>query len=146
MFSLSVRGVGSTVELATVSLTAPDGTELLANRDFSSTLAHWFPVAQSYFLPWHIDNLYLELLIERGVVGLALYVWLLAYALRTLLTRPRGHGDIAPFLAASLVGAMLLGTVSSIMDVPRVALLLLLLVIAAVQLNTGAHPRDDLPV
>ena len=146
MFSLSVRGVGSTVELATVSLTAPDGTELLANRDFSSSLAHWFPVAQSYFLPWHIDNLYLELLIERGVVGLALYVWLLAYALRTLLTRPRGHGDIAPFLAASLVGAMLLGTVSSIMDVPRVALLLLLLVIAAVQLNTGAHPRDDLPV
>ena len=30
--------------------------------------------------------------------------------------------------------------------VPRVALLLLLLVIAAVQLNTGEHPRDDLPV
>ena len=78
--------------------------ELLANDDFAEGMARWFPVAQGYFVPWHVDNLALELLIERGAVSLA---------------------------AAALAGALLVGCVSSLLDMPRVAVLLLTIVLVA---------------
>lgn len=40
-----------------------------------------FPAAQSYFVPWHLDNLFLEVLVERGLAGLLLLVALMTYAL-----------------------------------------------------------------
>ena len=52
-------------------MAAPDRTELLANCDFATGLGHWYPAAEDYFLPLHIDNLALEILIERGGLGLA---------------------------------------------------------------------------
>jgi O-antigen ligase len=145
MLSLSVRSTGASAELAEVSLLAPDGTELLVNRAFSSSLAHWFPIAQSYYLPWHIDNLYVELLVERGILGLALFVSLFACALWTLIPQPNQRGEIAPFVAASLVGVMLLGGVSSVMDVPRVALLLLLLMMVSLNLSNAGIRRSLAP-
>ena len=47
-------------------LAGTDGRPLLRNGDFDRGLAHWLPAAQSYFVPWHIDSLALESLIERG--------------------------------------------------------------------------------
>ena len=135
---LSLTSTGSVVEFTQVSLVTPDGKEALTNRTFSSGLARWFPVAQSYFLPWHIDNLFLELLIERGVLGLLLFVSLLACAFCGLLQGLRQEGRFAAFLAASLVGALLIGSVSSIMDAPRVAFLLLLLLLVSLQLRSTA--------
>jgi hypothetical protein len=127
VLSLSLINVGAVAELREVSLLGPDGIEKLANGTFATELAHWFPVAHFYFLPWHIDNLFLELLIERGVLGLLLFASLLASSFWILLRLRTGDVPIAPFLAASLFGALLIGSISSIMDVPRVAFLLLLL-------------------
>jgi hypothetical protein len=139
VLSLSVRSVGSAVELASVSLTAPDGTELLRNRDFSGDLAHWLPAAQAHFLPWHIDNLYLELLIEHGAVGLLAFLLLVAFALSKLLAPAPRQGAIAPFLAASLLGALLVGAVSSVLDVPRISFLFLLLIALSLQVGRGSR-------
>ncbi len=72
-------------------------------------------------MPWHIDNLYLELLIERGAVALALFLALAELALWNLPAGPGRLQPIAPFLAASLLGGLIVGLVSSLMDVPRVA-------------------------
>ena len=68
VLTLSVLGAGSSVDIDNVVLESAGGQRLLANGDFSADLAQWLPAAQSYFLPWHIDNLFLELLIERGLV------------------------------------------------------------------------------
>ncbi|MEO5698677.1 MAG: hypothetical protein ABIQ60_16270 [Burkholderiaceae bacterium] len=131
MFALSVAGVGASLELAEISLTSFGATELLSNRDFSQELAHWFPVARSYFLPWHIDNLALELLIERGLLGLVAFGVLIGWAIRHGAGVDEPLLRIAPFIAASLVGALLVGSVSSLTDVPRVSFLLLLMVLFA---------------
>ncbi len=106
-------------------LSAPDGSPLLRNGDFSAGLAHWLPAAQVFFVPWHIDNLYLEMLIERGVAGLVLFgCW---RAGRTGDWRAaRVADDMVPWLAASLCGVLALGLVSSVLDVPRVAMLVAL--------------------
>jgi len=135
VFSITVRGAARSADVAAVSLRAPDGREILQNRDFSAGLAHWFPVAEGHFLPWHIDNLYLELLIERGVLGLVTFALLLAFALRNLQISLDDGLTFATFLAASLFGALLVGAVSSILDVPRVAFLMVLLLEVSLQLR-----------
>jgi hypothetical protein len=138
---LSLTRAGSVAEFSEVSLATPDGKEALTNRTFANGLAHWFPVAQSYFLPWHIDNLFLELLIERGVLGLVLFFSLLGSVFCVLLSGSQGEERFAAFLAASLFGALLVGSISSIMDAPRVAFLLLLVILISLQLREA--PGDQ---
>ena len=75
-FSIAVLNAGGVAEFDNLRLRGPDGTDLLRNGDFERDLAHWLPVAQYYFLPWHIDNLYLELLIEHGLAGLLAFALL----------------------------------------------------------------------
>lgn len=66
---LSVLTPGATVSLGRVELLSAKGN-LLSNAQFDNGFAAWFPVARFYFLPWHIDNLYLEILVEAGLFGL----------------------------------------------------------------------------
>jgi hypothetical protein len=133
MLSLSVVNAGGVADFDNVSLMGGYLAQPLENGDFSRGLAHWFRLAQSYFVPWHIDNLFLELLIERGLVGLLLFTALVAYALWHLVFGRARAGALAPYLAASLSGALLVGLVSSLMDVPRVAFLFFLLLLVSLQ-------------
>lgn len=148
MFSLSVVNPGGVADLDNVSLIVAGRGELLANGDFSQGLAHWLPVSRYYFLPWHIDNLFLEWLIERGVVGLLLNVALMMSALRQLVLSPVRGSAISPYLTASLSAVLMVGLVSSIMDMPRVAFLLYFLSLYALlcapdsgQTEAGQWPR-----
>jgi hypothetical protein len=104
--------------------------QLVHNGDFSDGLARWWPKAQTYYLPWHIDNLYLELFIENGLPGLMLFLAMGAAALWRLayLARVKGAlGKGAVFVGTALCGALLLGLINSVIDMPRVAWLLWLL-------------------
>ena len=38
------------------------GNLLLANGDFSAGMAHWFFAGYHYFVPWHVDSLFVETL------------------------------------------------------------------------------------
>lgn len=135
VLTLSVLNAGGSAEFDNVALETADGDQLLENGDFSASLARWLPAAQYHFLPWHIDNLYLELLIERGIVGLLAFVGLVGAVLWRLLRQPHRRDDAAPFVVASLCGVLCVGVVSSVLDVPRVAFLMWLIVLFAVQPN-----------
>jgi len=142
VFELSVVNPRGTVELRRVSLAGVDGRELLANGDFSRGLARWQTAAQEYFVPWHIDSLYLETLVERGVLALAAFVALAAMALRNGLACA---APSAPFLVAALFGTLVVGAVSSVFDAPRVAFALQLLVALLLALERARnHARSDL--
>jgi hypothetical protein len=141
-FTISVTNPGGTARFDNISLSGPDGANLLSNGDFSKGFAHWLPGAQDYFVPWHLDNLYLEVLVERGIAGLLVLGGILAGSLRGLARA--GHG-CPPFLAACVLGALCLGTVSSVLDVPRTAFLLGLLWVMGYELarNCGDHLVHD---
>ena len=145
VFSLAVLNQGGAVEVDNLSLVGPDGIEMLTHRDFSEGLAGWYPAAQSYFVPWHIDNLYLELLIERGGFALLAFVIWMGWTLRRLVALVAGGSAFAPFLAASLGGGLSVGLVSSVMDVPRVAFLMLMLALVATELARVRHRLDGHP-
>lgn len=140
MFMLSVVNAGGVADFDNVSLIGPQRKELIGNGNFSHGLAHWLPAAQRYFLPWHIDNLFLEVLIERGVAGLLPVVALVAYALWHLVCGRARSQALSPFLAAALCAALLIGLVSSVMDVPRVAFLLHLLTLFSCQSVQETRP------
>ena len=117
--AITVLEANRAVDIGKLALTTTGDRPLLRNADFSDQLAHWFPAAQGYFVPWHIDNLYLELLIERGPAGLLSFVALVGWTLRRLMSAPTRDAMLAPFLAASLCGVLLVGLVSSVLDAAR---------------------------
>ena len=135
MFSLSVGNVGGVADFDNIRLTGSHQEDLLENGGFSRGLAHWFPAAQSYFLPWHLDNLFLEILVERGLTGLLLLAALMACALWATVIGGARSLSLSPYLAASLCAALLVGLVSSFMDVPRIAFLYLLLTLYSIQIS-----------
>jgi hypothetical protein len=141
VFSLSVVNPGGSAEFTRLSLRTPEGAELLDNGDFARGRARWFPAARGYYLPWHIDNLYLEILIERGLPAMLAFVLGVAIALWRLVAKSAAEVAIAPFLAAAVSGMLCVGLVSSIMDTPRVAFLLFLLLLFSVEV-TRPSARD----
>ena len=137
VFSMSLINVGSALDVQKIGLTGPGGKEILQNGDFSQDLSHWFSSSQSYYLPWHIDNVYLELLIERGWVGLILLVaWVLVGLCRLArASDARQRNGLARYGVAALVGAAVIGLVSSWMDVPRVAFSVFMLLFLSAQMH-----------
>nr|WP_315232555.1 hypothetical protein [uncultured Albidiferax sp.] len=140
VLAVSIWGAGEHVDFQSIQLRTSRGKELLANADFADGPARWFPVARSYYLPWHIDNLYLELLIERGLLGLLLTLAVLGAALWSLVLGRARQPPLAPYLAASLSGVALVGLVSSVLDVPRVAFLLFFFAFFALRLGRQSAP------
>lgn len=133
MFSLSVGNAGGVADFDNLRLIGPHREELLENGEFSKGLTHWFPAALSYFVPWHMDNLFLEVLVERGLAGLLLLAALVAYALWHLVIGRARSLPLSPYLTASVFAALLVGLVSSFMDVPRVAFLYYFLILYSIQ-------------
>lgn len=67
---LSLLTSGAELEVLHVRLGTASGAQLpLDNADFGRGLTHWWPVLNRHFQPWHTDNLYLEVAVERGVFG-----------------------------------------------------------------------------
>jgi hypothetical protein len=123
--SIAVMDAGHRVGLDNVQVRG-GGADLVRNGDFAHALARWFPSAQRYFVPWHIDSLPLELLIERGVAGIAAFVFLLVRALQGFAAPANRERPMTPVLAASLAGALSIGLISSVLDVARVSYLVFL--------------------
>lgn len=119
---LAVRTSLTTVEIAELSLVGADG-DVLRNSRFADGMAFWFPQARAYFLPWHIDNLYLELLIETGVLGLLAFFALLLAVIVRLWRAYLGGDPLAAYFLASILALLALGLVVSVLDMPRAATL-----------------------
>lgn len=126
-FAISVDTPGGEVDIDNLQLTGAMGQEMLGNGGFSHQLKQWLPTAQYYFVPWHIDNLYLEVLIERGWLGGLALGTLIAWAMACTVWTLTSAYPTSPYLAAGLLGALVVGLVSSFFDVPRVALVFYLL-------------------
>lgn len=127
MLVVAIDTAGATADVDNLHLTNALGQELLSNGDFSRRLAQWLPAAQAYYVPWHIDNLYLELLIERGLLGAMVVGALIAWAMASAVWTRVPATPLRPYLAAGLFGSLVVGLVSSVLDVSRVALVFFLL-------------------
>jgi hypothetical protein len=127
-FSLAVASSGRNAAIDNVSLLGPDGHDVVANGDFSHGTERWFFTSDRHHLPWHIKNMFLNVLFEQGVIGLMAFLALLvAFFWRLVWGAMRGH-PLAPAVAAAASGFIVVGLFDSLLDVPRVAWLFYLLV------------------
>jgi hypothetical protein len=105
------------------------GTNLIANGDFSRDGDYWFFKSGDH-LPWHIKNLWVHLLYELGWVGLILITFLLTVSLWRL-GRSLWRGELErTMMLAALAGLLTVGVVDSLVDAPRLGMLLCFLLLA----------------
>ena len=134
---------GSVAEVASVALLDQGRNNLIANGDFSNGSQFWFFSTDNH-LPWHYKNLFLQIYFEQGLLGLSLFLALLMNSAKLLFVSWKEGQDkegqdkegrekdvLAPLLAASLCGFLVVGLVDSLFDFPRMSMLFYLLLMLA---------------
>jgi hypothetical protein len=117
---------GTVVDVDNVRLLDENGHDLVDNGDFADGGARWYFAADDH-LPWHIFDLWVQILFEQGWAGaVALAILVLMSIGRLAAGMWRGDGFSATLLAA-LVGFLLIGVTESLFDGPRVTTLFFLL-------------------
>ena len=98
-------------------------------------MQHWFFSSDRDHMPWHAKNILVNVLFDQGYFGLVLFLLLTAGALwRLNLGKARQH-ELAPYLSAAIIGFLVVGIFDSLTDVPRLALMFYILVLAALMPN-----------
>jgi len=136
-------GKAGVVDVDNVRLLGPDGRDVLCNGNFSAGGDCWFFKTHSH-LPWHIKNVWVHVWFEQGWVGLLAFAGLvLAAAVRLAREGWRGH-RLAWAWLASLAGLLTVGMFDSLLDAPRLATLLVALLLLGVGYDwrsPGHSPR-----
>jgi len=140
MFSIGVANESGAADIGEIVLIGPDGRRPLANGGFAEGMAHWFFSSDHDHLPWHAKNIIINILFDQGYFGLAAFLALTAAALwRLNLGRAREH-ELAPYLSAAIIGFLVVGIFDSLLDVPRLAMMFYILVLAAWGLSGSSQP------
>ncbi|MDR2187940.1 MAG: hypothetical protein LBE62_07810 [Azonexus sp.] len=131
MFSLGVSNVSGIADIDDIILSGPGGELLLNNGDFSDDMRRWFFSSDHDHLPWHAKNIFINVLFDQGVLGLAAFLLLVITTLwRLNLGQTRRH-ELAPYLSAAIVGFLAVGMFDSVIDAPRLAWLFYTLIFLA---------------
>lgn len=121
----------SALDIAEISLIDKQGNNLLTNPDFRQGGDHWLPYNDYQHLAWHLKNFYVNVYFDQGLLGLLAFLTLLFPGFM----RSRRHASygslFAVALLAALSGFLILGLVSTLLDVPRLMTLFLLLAFMA---------------
>ncbi len=145
VFSISLGSQLNRAEIDQLSLTDSLGHELLHNGSFERGLARWYFSSDRYHMPWHAKNMAVHLLFEQGLLGLLAWLGVVGVALwRVGLGAARDH-PLAPPLAAATVGMLAVGAIDSLLDMPRVAFLMLWLLVVMLGLRAPARGLKPQP-
>lgn len=147
VFSLGLTGQGQAVDIAKIRLLDASGNDIVRNPDFSSGLAHWFFTSDRDHLPWHAKNLFVNVLYDQGLLGLAFTLLLLCMAVIQALRLVSDPSELGVYWLSALAGFLAVGLFDSLLDVPRLAFVFwlgtLFLVVhhSSTSKNRASHPR-----
>jgi hypothetical protein len=142
--SLFSEAVGSQVDIDDVSLKDDDQHELLRNGGFGAGMDFWFFASDNH-LPWHLENTWLQLAFEQGVLGLVAFAGLVWCAVAALVRRSRAGDPYAAVLSASLAAFLALSPLDSVFDFPRLSMLVYLILLSALFHAKKAMPGGNTP-
>ncbi len=127
---LSIYAAHAVVDVDNLHLQGADGRDLLVNGDFSRGMDRWFFTVDNYG-QWHVDSLPIQVLFDQGWLGIvALTLFVAAGMWRA--ARDAWRGDaIAGAMLASSVGFLVIGSLDSLVDSPRLLMLFLLVIFFA---------------
>lgn len=117
-------GQSGVMDVDNLRLLDESGHDLLCNGDFSRGGDCWFFKTHSH-LPWHIKNVWVHLVFEQGWIGAVLFMVLVLVAVVRLLKAGWQGNRLAWAVLASLAGLLTVGLFDSLLDAPRLAMLLM---------------------
>ena len=130
VLAVTNSGQAATLDLRNVQVIDARGVDLVRNGDFAQGGARWNFAADDH-LPWHIFNLWVELLFEQGVLGIVAFALAIGVAVAHV-ARAAASGDwFDTAVFAAIIGFLTIGFSESLLDGPRIATLFFLVVIAA---------------
>src|SRR5439155_21140832 len=103
IFYIALASPGNQVDIDDVAVRVADGKNLITNGDFSEGMSRWFFTSDRDHLPWHAKNLALNVLLDQGLLGLALFAILIGASLGRLITVAHAHAA-APYIASAIIG------------------------------------------
>ena len=121
------RGIRQKIDIADVTLAASDGEQFLRNGSFDQGMDHWF-ISYGDHLRWHIKNVFVYIFFEGGTLGLVVLALLLAVVAYKLKRRIIARDGFAVLYASALTGIVFVGLFDSLLDEPRIALLISMLI------------------
>lgn len=119
------------IDIDDVALIDSEGVDHLVNGSFQAGADRWYFSSPYNHLPWHIKNLWLEILFEQGWVGLLVFCALVAATIARLAQLAWRGKAFAAVLLAGLMGFLAVGAFDSMFDAPRLSLGFGLLIAAA---------------
>ena len=123
MASLTVMQADRAVDVLGWDIRNATNQGVLHHADFSEGFNGWYFVTTGYFRPWHADNLFMELWVERGLLGSVAHVILMACILWQVCFRCfTGETWLLPILGG-LVSCSVLLCVISVTELPRLSFL-----------------------
>ena len=126
------------VDVDNIRLLDRGGANLISNGDFAQGGDYWFFKSGDH-LPWHIKNMWVHLAFEQGLVGLAIFCVLIIAAVWRLMRDFWAGEPLATVWLAAISGLLTIGFVDSLLDTPRLAMLLVL----ALLIGASHHARRD---
>lgn len=120
------NGSKTWIDIDDVRLLTADGEHIVHNGDFERGFDRWSFTADEH-LPWHIKSMPVAILFDQGWFGLLALGTVLGLGI-TRTTRLTLQGDaLAGATLASLTGVLVIATMNTVIDAPRLLILLLLL-------------------
>jgi len=125
--ALSVSGTQGWVDIASLRLEDAGGRQLLKNPDFLAGSARWFFTSDD-LAAWRSDNLWVQLYVEHGAIGIVAFAWLVFATLVPLICSTLKRRDISAYaLALAIAGFLAIGIVGTLIDTPNLTALFLAL-------------------
>lgn len=130
-FSFGIASGGGAAELDEIALVSIDGVNFLKNGNFSDEMKYWFFSSDRDHLPWHAKNIWLNILFDQGLFGLAIFLVVTISALSSLILGNARKNELAPYITSGIIGFLVVGLFDSLTDVPRLSFIYYFLVIYA---------------
>jgi VanZ family protein len=144
--SLENAGRGSAVDLDEIRLVDAAGNDKLHNGDFQAGANRWDFSSPFNHLPWHIKNIGLEVLFNQGWVGVLLFTAMVVATAGRLLRLAQQGSPAAMAMFASLMGLLGVGAFDSILDAPRLVMVVVVLIaMAGLMEKPLPHRRRHMP-
>nr|WP_315240273.1 hypothetical protein [uncultured Albidiferax sp.] len=141
-FSIATGTPRALLDVDNIQLLGPDGRQLLDNGDFSEDMQRWFFSSDRNHMPWHMKNVFMNVLFDQGGVGLLLFSAMLLAALWRVSVGTAKDHPLAPGIAGGLVGFVVVGLFDSLVDVPRLAFMFYVVLLLGLTVRQASAPRS----
>ncbi|MCQ8103600.1 hypothetical protein NP590_05750 [Methylomonas sp. SURF-2] len=132
--TLQIHNYGSGImSVDTIEITDSSGVQILKNSDFDNRLNHWFWISDFEHLPWHSKQLFLQVWLEQGWIGLLLFILLIGFGFRHQWKLLDSGESIPIAIVPSMIAMIGLGLTDEYIDEPQTTLMTFAVFFAALQ-------------